>query len=74
LWTERPGPQNLDSIVWPRAATSAEVFWSGPGGNVSVALPHLHELGYRFRNRGVQATALPPEWYTLRPYACDFSA
>ncbi|KAH9158448.1 hypothetical protein EDB89DRAFT_1917732 [Lactarius sanguifluus] len=26
-------PQNLDSIVWPHAATSAEVFWSGPGSN-----------------------------------------
>lgn len=25
LWTEQSGPENLDSIVWPRAATSAEV-------------------------------------------------
>ncbi|KAI9436475.1 glycoside hydrolase superfamily [Lactarius indigo] len=33
LWTEQSGPQNLDSIVWPRAAASAEVFWSGAGGN-----------------------------------------
>lgn len=74
LWTEQSGPQNLDSIVWPRAAASAEVFWSGPGGNVSAALPRLHELGYRFRNRGVQAISLQPEWCALRPFACDLTA
>ncbi|KAH9046691.1 hypothetical protein EDB84DRAFT_1394260, partial [Lactarius hengduanensis] len=66
LWTEQSGLQNLDSI-WPRAAASAEVFWSGAGGNVSAALPRLHELGYRFRNRGVQTIA-------LRPFACDLTA
>ncbi|KAH8992280.1 hypothetical protein EDB86DRAFT_3179047 [Lactarius hatsudake] len=70
LWTEQPGPQSLDSIVWPRAATSAGVFWSGAGSNVSAALPSLHELRYRFRNRGVQAIALP---YALRPFACDLT-
>jgi hypothetical protein len=25
LWTEQSTPENLDSIVWPRAASSAEV-------------------------------------------------
>jgi hypothetical protein len=25
LWTEQSDPSNLDSIVWPRAAASAEV-------------------------------------------------
>jgi len=25
LWTEQTSPSNLDSIVWPRAASSAEV-------------------------------------------------
>ena len=74
LWTEQSGPQNLDPITWPRAAASAEVFWTGPGGNVSAALPRLHELGYRFRNRGVQAISLQPEWCALRPYACDLTA
>ncbi|KAH9035873.1 N-acetylhexosaminidase [Lactarius pseudohatsudake] len=74
LWTEQSGPENLDTIVWPRAAASAEVFWSGPGGNVSAALPRLHELGYRFRKRGVQTIALQPEWCALRPFACDLTA
>lgn len=71
LWTEQSGPENLDPITWPRAAASAEVFWTGPGGNVSAALPRLHELGYRMRTRGVQAINLQPEWCALRSYACD---
>ncbi|KAF8262392.1 glycoside hydrolase family 20 protein [Lactarius quietus] len=74
LWTEQSGPQNIDPIMWPRAAASAEVFWTGPGGNVSAALPRLHELGYRLRNRGVHAISLQPEWCALRPYACDLTA
>ncbi|THH02698.1 hypothetical protein EW026_g230 [Hermanssonia centrifuga] len=74
LWTEQSGPQNLDPIVWPRAASSAELFWSGPGGNVSEALPRLHDVAYRMRQRGVQAISLQPEWCALRPGVCDLTA
>jgi hexosaminidase len=74
LWTEQSGPENLDPIAWPRAAASAEVFWTNPGGNDSAALPRLHELGYRFRPRGVKAISLQPEWCALRPFACDLNA
>ncbi|KAI1788841.1 N-acetylhexosaminidase [Ganoderma leucocontextum] len=74
LWAEQSGPQNLDDTVWPRAASSAELFWSGPGGNVSAALPRLHDVSYRFRHRGVKAIALQPEWCALRPGACDLTA
>ncbi|THH02692.1 hypothetical protein EW026_g229 [Hermanssonia centrifuga] len=57
LWTEQSSPENMDSIMWPRAASSAEVFWTGatlPDGsprNVSSALPRLHDFslcGVRF--------------------------
>ncbi|KAH9850194.1 N-acetylhexosaminidase [Lenzites betulinus] len=74
LWTEQSGPQNLDPIVWPRAASSAELFWTGPGGNISAALPRLHDLSYRLRQRGVNAISLQPEWCALRPDACDINA
>ncbi|KAI9069366.1 glycoside hydrolase family 20 protein [Trametes sanguinea] len=74
LWTEQSGPQNLDPIVWPRAASSAELFWSGPGGNISTALPRLHDVAYRMRQRGVNAISLQPEWCALRPGACDLTA
>ena len=29
LWSEQSSPENLDSIVWPRLAAAAEVFWTG---------------------------------------------
>ena len=29
LWSEQSSPENLDSIVWPRLAVAAEVFWTG---------------------------------------------
>jgi len=85
LWTEQSGPENLDPIVWPRAAASAEVFWTGPvttngngqsgdGHDVRTALPRLHEVVYRFRRRGVRAISLQPEWCALRPFKCDLIA
>ena len=74
LWAEQSGPENLDSIVWPRAAASAELFWSGPGGNDSAALPRLHDLSYRMRTRGIASISLQPEWCALRPGVCDLTA
>lgn len=80
LWTEQSSPSNLDPIVWPRAASAAEVFWTGatlPDGearNVSEALPRLHDLAYRLLRRGVHAIPLQPEWCALRPGVCDLTA
>ncbi|KZV67223.1 glycoside hydrolase family 20 protein [Peniophora sp. CONT] len=73
LWTEQSGPSNLESIVWPRAAAGAEVFWSGDARqNLTNALPRLHELAYRMERRGVGVIKLQPEWCVLRPGMCDF--
>ncbi|KIM66908.1 glycoside hydrolase family 20 protein [Scleroderma citrinum Foug A] len=79
LWTEQSGPQNLDPIVWPRAASSAEIFWSAkqPSGaplNVTEALPRLQDLRYRMVQRGIKAIQLQPQWCALRPHACDLDA
>ncbi|KAJ7162926.1 N-acetylhexosaminidase [Mycena filopes] len=74
LWAEQSSAENLDATTWPRAASTAELFWSGPGGDVEKALPRLHEEVYRFRQRGVAANALQPEWCALRPGACDLTA
>ncbi|KZV60321.1 glycoside hydrolase family 20 protein [Peniophora sp. CONT] len=74
LWVEQSGPQNLDPITWPRAASSAELFWSGAGGNITDALPRLHDLSYRMRKRGVQSISLQPEWCAIRGTACDLTA
>ncbi|KIM78410.1 glycoside hydrolase family 20 protein [Piloderma croceum F 1598] len=82
LWTEQSSPENLDSIVWPRAASSAEVFWTGAtladgsSRNASSALPRLHDMRYRMVHRGVRAIALQPEWCALRSTQglCDLNA
>ena len=74
LWTEQSGPENLDPIVWPRAAASAEVFWTGPGGNSSRALPRLHDIGFRMRQRGIRAISLQPLWCALRAGECNVNS
>lgn len=74
LWAEQSNPHNLDPVVWPRAASSAELFWTGPGQNVSSALPRLHDLAFRMQQRGVGAISLQPLWCALRPGACDLTA
>ncbi|CAK5284459.1 unnamed protein product [Mycena citricolor] len=76
LWTEQTDPSNLDPIVWPRAATSAEIFWTGPklpSGKARTgveALPRLHDLRYRMVQRGVRAIPIQPQWCALRPESC----
>ncbi|PIL35139.1 hypothetical protein GSI_02928 [Ganoderma sinense ZZ0214-1] len=74
LWSVQSGPENLDSTVWPRAAASAEVFWTGPTGNVTEALPRLHDVAFRMRRRGVQAIQLQPMWCALRPGKCNWDS
>ncbi|KAF5343331.1 hypothetical protein D9758_014190 [Tetrapyrgos nigripes] len=74
LWTEQSGPSNLDPVVWPRAASSAELFWSGEGGDGEKALSRLHDVAYRFQQRGVHAINLQPMYCALRPGACDLTA
>ncbi|KAL5524225.1 NAG1_3 [Sanghuangporus sanghuang] len=84
LWTEQSSPENLDPIVWPRAASAAEIYWTGatlPDGSVRndaegvrAALPRLHDIAYRLRKRGIKAIALQPEWCARRPGACDIDA
>jgi hexosaminidase len=77
LWTEQSSPENLDSIVWPRAAVSAEVFWTGANlsdgtaRNIQNALPRLHDLRFRMVRRGVKAIALQPQWCAIRDGACN---
>ncbi|KJA23996.1 glycoside hydrolase family 20 protein [Hypholoma sublateritium FD-334 SS-4] len=77
LWAEQSGPENLDSIAWPRAAASAEVFWTGatlPDGtplNGTTALPRLHDVRFRMVQRGINAIALQPQWCALRDGQCN---
>ncbi|KAG8857991.1 N-acetyl-glucosamine-6-phosphate deacetylase [Tulasnella sp. 330] len=77
LWSEQSDTDSLDDKLWPRSAAAAEVFWTGANGpdghprNSTEALARLHDLRYRYVQRGVKAIALQPEWCALRPNACD---
>ncbi|KAJ8081082.1 Glucosamine-6-phosphate isomerase (Glucosamine-6-phosphate deaminase) (GNPDA) (GlcN6P deaminase) [Marasmius tenuissimus] len=86
LWTEQSGPENLDPIMWPRAASSAEVFWTGPtlpDGSERVAaiagrnkmaktevLGRIHDLRARLAARGIRAINIQPKYCQLRPERC----
>lgn len=83
LWSEQSSAENLDSIVWPRLAVAAEVFWTGNtladgssriGPNATSgtrALERLNELRYRLVDRGIKAIPLQPTFCVLRPGICD---
>ncbi|KAH8930459.1 glycoside hydrolase family 20 protein [Atractiella rhizophila] len=73
LWAEQSGPENVDSIVWPRAAAAGELWWSG-GGDVAEALPRLHDWSYRAKRRGIQTIMLQSEWCAYHPGKCDLTA
>ncbi|KAH7103347.1 N-acetylhexosaminidase [Auriculariales sp. MPI-PUGE-AT-0066] len=72
LWSEQSSPENLDSIVWPRTAALAEVFWSPLGERNGVeASARMHDVRYRMVQRGIRATAMQPHWCALRPGKCN---
>ncbi|OBZ65102.1 Beta-hexosaminidase 2 [Grifola frondosa] len=78
LWSEQSSPENLDSIVWPRLASGAEVFWTGstlPDGSPRIgtnatsgtrAFARINELRYRLVDRGIRAIALQPKCRSYR--------
>ncbi|KAF9265254.1 N-acetylhexosaminidase [Marasmius fiardii PR-910] len=86
LWTEQSGPENMDPIIWPRAASSAEVFWTGPklpdgtdrvaaiAGHNNTAkinvLARLHDLRARLETRGIRPINIQPKYCALRPEKC----
>lgn len=82
IWTEQTDPQNLDRMLWPRAASAAEVYWSYQGGASNVtrvaglpdALNRLNMWRIRTVNRGVGAEPLQPTWCITRPGQCDLPA
>ncbi|KAL0570964.1 Glucosamine-6-phosphate isomerase (Glucosamine-6-phosphate deaminase) (GNPDA) (GlcN6P deaminase) [Marasmius crinis-equi] len=89
LWTEQSGPENLDIMLWPRAASSAEVFWTGstlPDGTDRVGaiagrnktaktevLRRMLDLRERLEVRRIRVINIQPKWCVLRPERCTNS-
>ena len=71
VWSETIDPQNLDPLVWPRAAAAGEVLWSGrtdaSGQNRSQveASTRLIEMRERMVARGVRASPISQEWCAI---------
>lgn len=63
-WTETIDPTSLDTIVWPRAAAAAEVWWSGRSGEDGIlrsiynARPRLDEMRQGMLARGINAALI----------------
>ncbi|KAG9306415.1 hypothetical protein G9A89_018298 [Geosiphon pyriformis] len=76
LWSEQVDPTNFEPTLWPRAATVAEVLWSGnydlsgSPRKVTEALPRITELRFRMVSRGIRAEPLQPLW-CARTGTCD---
>ncbi|TIB45846.1 hypothetical protein E3P82_02545 [Wallemia ichthyophaga] len=75
LWSEQADSANFESLIWPRAAAGAEVFWTHPApetrtANADDALYRMNDVRYRLVDRGVHAAALQPLWcaYVMNKY------
>jgi hexosaminidase len=68
VWTETIDPVSVDSIMWPRAAAAAEIWWSGradsDGKNRTLvdARPRLSEQRERMLKRGVRGHVITQGW------------
>ena len=80
LWGEQSDENVLDGLLWPRAASAAEVYWTGASAttngqmeerSMTEALPRLHDWRYRIVGRGIQATPIQPLWCALRAGQCE---
>lgn len=73
LWSEQADGQNMESLIWPRTLSIAELYWTGDSKARSVkeALSRIHDMRYRLVQRGIHAAPLQPQWCALRPGQCD---
>ncbi|RKP35360.1 glycoside hydrolase superfamily [Dimargaris cristalligena] len=76
LWAEQTDTNNLDNVLWPRAAAAAEVLWSGKEANgkpltVKDALVRIQDQRFRLVARGIKAEPLQPLWCARNPGMCD---
>lgn len=73
LWTEQTDPVDLDQKLWPRAASAAEVLWSGPrnASMIEDASKRLAEWRERVVvDHGVSAGVVQMTW-CLMEGGCD---
>ena len=71
MWGEMTDAVTLDGMLWPRAATAAEVLWAGTGAPVSEdTTRRLAELRERLLLEGVAAGMVQMEWCLRNKGGC----
>ncbi|OMJ20087.1 Beta-hexosaminidase 2 [Smittium culicis] len=78
LWAEQADETNVDKLLWPRAAASGELFWSGPTvpntetrRDINDAAIRIGEHRFRLLARDIQAEPTQPLWCVRNPGACN---
>ncbi|EER23897.1 N-acetyl-beta-glucosaminidase, putative [Coccidioides posadasii C735 delta SOWgp] len=74
MWAENVDPVNMDQMIWPRAASAAEVLWSGPRARDDIK-EASHRLG-KWRERavidmGVGASMVQMTYCLMREGSCE---
>lgn len=71
MWTEQVDPATLDTLLWPRLASMAEVVWSEPAtGSWRDAEVRMIIHRQRLLRAGIDAEAMIPEWCLHRQEVC----
>ncbi|KAJ8925415.1 hypothetical protein NQ315_009247, partial [Exocentrus adspersus] len=74
LWTEQVDSTAIDSRLWPRAAALAEVLWTEPTNNWTVAEQRFLVHRERLVTLGVDADGVEPEWCLQNEENCRIGA
>lgn len=72
-WSEQIDENNLETMIWPRAAAAAEVGWgiNPETACLAEAGVRLSEWRERMVHRGVRAEPIHSMWCTQRPGQCS---
>lgn len=70
MWTEQVDTFSIDSRIWPRAASMAEVAWSEPLTKWRDAEVRMIVHRQRLIAAGINAEAIVPEWCRDKQEVC----
>lgn len=70
LWGELTDSVNLDNMLWPRAAATAEVLWRDKVDVGEAATRRLAEMRERLVARGFRAGMVQMEWGLMNKGSC----
>lgn len=70
LWTETADSASIDTKLWPRAASMAEVVWSEPSTDWKAAEVRFFVQNQRLRQLGLGSEATSPEWCLYQQETC----